>query len=48
VLWLVILGVAAVNMVARLQSEECLLTRELGEEYVRYRSRTGMLIPWLL
>ena len=48
VLWLVILGVAAVNMTARLQSEECLLTRELGEEYVRYRSRTRMLIPWLL
>lgn len=48
VLWLVILVGAVVNMAARLQSEECLLIRELGEEYVRYRSRTRMLFPWLL
>ncbi|MDA8336167.1 MAG: isoprenylcysteine carboxylmethyltransferase family protein [Peptococcaceae bacterium] len=29
-------------------SEERLLTAELGDEYVNYRRRTCMLIPWLL
>lgn len=47
-LWLVILAGYAVFVGQKALNEERLLTRELGDEYVQYRSRTYMLIPWLL
>jgi protein-S-isoprenylcysteine O-methyltransferase Ste14 len=47
-LWLVILAGYAAYAGWKALNEERLLTRELGDEYVRYRSRTRMLIPWLL
>ncbi len=47
-LWLVILAGYAVYVGWKALNEERLLTRELGDEYVSYRSRTRMLIPWLL
>jgi protein-S-isoprenylcysteine O-methyltransferase Ste14 len=48
ILWLLILAGYAVYVGRKALNEERLLTRELGDEYVRYRSRTRMLIPWLL
>ncbi|HUW64361.1 MAG TPA: isoprenylcysteine carboxylmethyltransferase family protein [Spirochaetia bacterium] len=46
--WLVALTAGALGMWWKAWSEERLLTTELGEEYVSYRQRTRMLIPWLL
>jgi protein-S-isoprenylcysteine O-methyltransferase Ste14 len=46
--WIVILAEYAVYVGFKAFHEERLLTRDLGDEYVRYRSRTRMLIPWLL
>jgi protein-S-isoprenylcysteine O-methyltransferase Ste14 len=46
--WIVIFAEYAVYVGFKAFYEERLLTRELGDEYVRYRSRTRMLIPWLL
>ena len=48
ILWIVILAEYAVYVGFKAFYEERLLTREMGDEYVRYRSRTHMLIPWLL
>ncbi len=48
VVWLLILAGYTIFVVKKALNEERLLTRELGDEYVRYRSRTSMLIPWLL
>jgi len=47
-LWLGILVVVVVIFGWKIRAEERLLTTELGEEYVNYRSRTRRLIPWLL
>jgi protein-S-isoprenylcysteine O-methyltransferase Ste14 len=47
-LWLVILAGYTAYAGWKALNEERLLIRELGDEYVQYRFRTRMLIPWLL
>src|SRR3954468_1947329 len=39
------LGFAIVGFMAKAKREEQIMTYEFGDEYVRYRSQTGMLIP---
>ena len=48
IMWIVILVEYAVYVGFKALYEECLLTREMGDEYVCYRSRTKMLIPRFL
>jgi len=48
VFWLAVLVLSVIALLWKAGAEERLLTRELGEEYVNYRRRSRMLIPWVL
>ena len=45
-IFLLILTGAALVVLVRIPREEGMLTKQFGDQYRAYRSRTGPLLPW--